>query len=148
MKVCRIMWWLDWDSLCCCYWSWWVPGRHKEHRQLWLRPATSRSWKVWRSDPMPCRICWVDEYKCWSWKTNLWWWVWALLFTVFKNIKNYEQTGNCFLVLWFMRALLLYFLMFWGNPMSPSSGVRNMSVELCLHKKISFTRLCRAQNLS
>jgi len=85
---------LDWVSPCCCYWSWWVPDRHKEHRQQWLRPATCRSWKVWRNDPKPCRICWVDEYKCWSWKTNLWFWVWTVLFIVFRNVKDYEQIRN------------------------------------------------------
>jgi len=46
MKECRIMWQLDWVSACCCYWSWSVQNRHKEHRRQWQRPATSRSWKV------------------------------------------------------------------------------------------------------
>ena len=139
---------LDWVSACCRYWSWWVQDRHKEHRQQWLRPSTSGSWKVWCSDSKPCRICWVDECKCWSWKKNLWFWVWTVLFIVFINTENYEQIGNkitqnvvrqkitytsmenkiALLSSCLWESVLLYLLLFWGYPMSPSSGAGNMVV--------------------
>jgi hypothetical protein len=94
MKECKIIWQLDWDSGCSCYWSWWVQGPHKEHRQQWLRPATSGSWKVWSSGSKPYRICWVDEYKCWSWKTNLCCWVLPIIFIVCNNNYDYKEIRN------------------------------------------------------